>query len=113
MMNHQELLITNEGRKKRNLKSQIVTLKRGKNPMKKHETKLSIIPNERIIKRIFWLRGKKVMFDTDLAELYDVPTMRLNEQVRRNKERFPGDFMFQLTSREMEILRSQFATSSL
>ncbi|OGI31759.1 MAG: DNA-binding protein [Candidatus Moranbacteria bacterium RIFCSPLOWO2_12_FULL_48_12] len=80
--------------------------------MKKHETKLSIIPNERIIKRIFWLRGKKVMFDTDLAELYDVPTRRLNEQVRRNKERFPGDFMFQLTSREMEILRSQFATSS-
>lgn len=52
------------------------------------------------------------MLDSDLAELYGVPTGRLNEQVKRNKERFPGDFMFQLTRQEMEILKSQFATSS-
>lgn len=74
---------------------------------------LQIIPNERIIKQIFWIRGKKVMFDADLAELYDVPTRRLNEQVRRNRERFPEDFMFQLTLDEAKILfvsRSQNAT---
>ncbi len=52
------------------------------------------------------------MLDSDLAELYDVPTKRLNEQVKRNLERFPTDFMFQLTLEEAENLRSQFATSS-
>ena len=52
------------------------------------------------------------MLDSDLAELYDVPTKRVNEAVRRNAERFPEDFMFQLTKEELEILRSQFATSS-
>ncbi len=51
------------------------------------------------------------MLDTDLAILYGVPTKRLNEQVRRNKKRFPSDFMFQLTPEEVERLRSQFATS--
>lgn len=51
------------------------------------------------------------MIDVDLAELYDVPTKRLNEQVRRNSKRFPVDFMFQLTKAEEENLRSQFATS--
>lgn len=51
------------------------------------------------------------MIDFDLAELYDVPTKRLNEQVRRNSKRFPVDFMFQLTKAEEENLRSQFATS--
>ena len=50
------------------------------------------------------------MLDSDLAELYEVPTKRLNEQVRRNLKRFPADFMFQLTSEEAESLRSQFAT---
>lgn len=50
------------------------------------------------------------MFDVDLAEMYDVPTRRLNEQVKRNRERFPSDFMFQLTLQEMKILRSQFTT---
>jgi len=52
------------------------------------------------------------MLDHDLADLYDVPTKRLNEQVKRNKDRFPFDFMFQLTAEEIEILKSQFATSS-
>lgn len=61
---------------------------------------------------IFEVRGFKVMLDQDLADLYDVPTKRLNEQVKRNKERFPPDFMFELSNEECESLRSQFATSS-
>jgi chaperonin cofactor prefoldin len=61
--------------------------------------------------RILVLRNHKVILDTDLAELYDVSVKRLNEQVRRNQERFPADFMFQLTATEHEALRSQFATS--
>ena len=52
------------------------------------------------------------MMDSDLAELYQVNTKRLNEQVKRNAERFPDDFMFRLSKEEFEILRSQFATSS-
>jgi ORF6N domain len=70
------------------------------------------IPVERIAQKIYLIRGQKVMLDSDLAELYDVPTKRLNEQVKRNLERFPTDFMFQLTLEEAENLRSQFATSS-
>ncbi len=62
--------------------------------------------------RIHFLRGQKVMLDADLAELYGVPTKRFNEQVKRNIERFPADFMFQLTDEEHESLRSQFATSN-
>ena len=57
------------------------------------------------------LRGQKVILDTDLAELYGVPVKRLNEQVKRNIERFPADFMFQLTVEEWAILRSQVATA--
>ena len=60
----------------------------------------SIVLQERIEKKIFLIRGKKVMLDKDLAILYEVPTKRLNEQVKRNSERFPEDFMFQLTKRE-------------
>ena len=56
------------------------------------------------------LRGQKVLLDSDLAALYDVPTKRFNEQVKRNLERFPADFMFQLTEEEWESLRSQIAT---
>jgi len=67
---------------------------------------------EMIERRIYLIRGHKVMLDRDLAELYEVPTRRLNEQVRRNIARFPSDFMFQLSSEETENLRSQFATSS-
>ena len=62
--------------------------------------------------RIHLVRGQKVMLDADLAELYGVPTKRFNEQVKRNIERFPVDFMFQLTNDEHESLRSQFATSN-
>ncbi|MEW6571541.1 MAG: ORF6N domain-containing protein [Nitrospirota bacterium] len=72
----------------------------------------ALIPVEMIERKILMIRGKKVMLDSDLAELYGVPTRRLNEQVRRNISRFPDDFMFQLTSEESENLRSQFATSS-
>ena len=64
-----------------------------------------------IERRIYLIRGQKVMIDVDLAELYGVPTKRLNERVRRNSQRFPEDFMFQLTKSEAESLRSQFATS--
>ena len=63
--------------------------------------------------KIYSLRGKQVMIDSDLAELYEVDTRRLNEQVKRNIERFPDDFMFQLTEKEYSNLMSQFATSSL
>lgn len=62
--------------------------------------------------RIFLMRGQRVMLDADLAELYEVETRRLNEQVRRNSDRFPEDFMFQLTDEEFANLKSQFATSS-
>jgi len=58
------------------------------------------------------VRGQKVLIDADLAELYGVPTKRLNEQVRRNAGRFPEDFCFQLTAEESAALRSQFATSN-
>ncbi|MGZ3697088.1 MAG: ORF6N domain-containing protein, partial [Bdellovibrionota bacterium] len=61
-------------------------------------------------KMIFVIRGQKVMLDTDLAELYRVETKTLNRSVRRNIERFPEDFMFQLTSDEYEILRCQIGT---
>ena len=61
--------------------------------------------------RIFVQRGHKVILDSDLAELYGVPVKRLNEQVKRNRERFPQDFMFQLSAEEEQSLRSQNATS--
>jgi hypothetical protein len=70
------------------------------------------VAEEKILTKIHYIRGHKVMLDEDLAELYDVPTKRLNEQVKRNIDRFPSDFMFQLTPKEFEILKSQFATSS-
>lgn len=71
---------------------------------------MSGIKTSEIEKMIYWVRGKKVLLDNDLSLLYGVSTKRLNEQVKRNKERFPTDFMFQLTRDEREILRSQFAT---
>jgi len=71
------------------------------------------IPPERIETRILLIRGEKVLLDADLAELYGVSTKRLNEQVRRNIDRFPPDFMFQLTREESENLRLHFGTSSL
>lgn len=71
----------------------------------------SIIPAERIERAIYLIRSQKVMLDEDLAELYGVPTKRLNEQVKRNLDRFPEDFMFRLNREEWDGLRSQFATS--
>jgi hypothetical protein len=62
--------------------------------------------------KIFIIRGLQVMMDRDLAELYKVETKRLNEQVKRNIERFPDDFMFQLNDKELNILRSQNATTN-
>jgi len=70
------------------------------------------IPPERVERRILLIRGQKVMLDADLAELYGVPTRVLNQAVRRNRTRFPPDFMFRLNREEFGILRSQFVTSS-
>ncbi len=70
------------------------------------------LPIERIAGQIYVIRGENVMLDEDLAALYGVATKRLNEQVSRNRERFPADFMFRLTAQELDNLRSQTATSS-
>lgn len=72
----------------------------------------SIIPEYQILKTIILVRGVKVILDSDLAALYGVETRRLNEQVRRNIEKFPEDFMFQLSKNEFENLKSQIATSN-
>jgi hypothetical protein len=74
-------------------------------PPKDHSIAVDVIAS-----RILVLRGQRVLIDTDLAELYGVPTKRLNEQVRRNAERFPTDFMFPLEQDEWDALRSQSAT---
>ncbi len=71
------------------------------------------VPVELIERRIYLIRGQKVMLDADLADLYQVPTKRLNEAVKRNQDRFPEDFMFQLTKEEAESLRSQIVMSNL
>mgnify|MGYP001004735343 FL=1 len=73
---------------------------------------LVIVDNREIQNMIYTIRDKQVMIDSDLATLYQVTTKRLNEQVRRNKNRFPSEFMFRLTAEEYEHLRSQNATSS-
>src|SRR5262249_49814641 len=73
--------------------------------------KISIVAEERIEKHIIVVRGGRVLLDTDLARLYGVSTKRLNEAVRRNLDRFPSDFMFQLIDFEVKTLRSQIATS--
>lgn len=69
------------------------------------------MPVEVIARRIYLIRGQKVMLDFDLAELYEVPTRVLNQAVRRNLSRFPEDFMFQLAKEEAESLRSQIVIS--
>ncbi|NEW80630.1 MAG: ORF6N domain-containing protein [Gelidibacter sp.] len=68
------------------------------------------MPDEIITSKIYLIRNQKVMLDKDLAELYNVETKRLKEQVRRNIDRFPASFMFELTTEEYSSLRSQFAT---
>ena len=79
-----------------------------KQSIKKPETLVSV---EIIQNKIYLVRGLKVMFDKDLAALYEVPTKKFNQQVKRNIKRFPRDFMFQLNSKELNNLRSQFVTS--
>jgi hypothetical protein len=81
----------------------------------KHNSPVASLPLslELIKRRIFIVRGQEIMIDGDLAELYQVPTFRLNESVKRNRSRFPEDFMFQLTKEEAQNLTSQFAISSL
>lgn len=73
---------------------------------------MEVLRDSEITNRIFLVRGEKVMIDSHLSELYDVPTKRINEQVKRNEERFPEDFMFQLSEKEWESLRSQIATTN-
>lgn len=75
------------------------------------DKKDSMVPLERVVSRIYLVRGQKAMLDADLAKLYGVTTKRLNEQVKRNIDRFPSDFMFQMNAREYGSLRSQIATT--
>lgn len=75
----------------------------------------TLVPSERVENKIYFIRGKKVMFDRDLAELYGVSPKRLNEQVKRNRNRFSEDFMFRLNKEEVKVwqsysVRSQFVT---
>jgi len=72
----------------------------------------ALVVQGEISSKILTLRGQQVMLDRDLAELYQVETRRLNEQVKRNSDRFPDDFMFQLTDDELKHWKSQFATSN-
>jgi len=76
-----------------------------------NDLQLAVVTLDDVERRIYDVRHQKVMLDSELAVLYGVTTKRLNEQVSRNRERFPTDFMFQLTDSELEVLRSQFATS--
>ncbi|MEO5643956.1 MAG: ORF6N domain-containing protein [Bacteroidia bacterium] len=73
--------------------------------------KLSILTDEAVINQIHLVRGQKVMIDRDLGILYGVETKRLKEAVRRNITRFPKDFMFTMTAKELANWRTQFATS--
>lgn len=73
--------------------------------------KEQLIPAERIERAILSIRGQNVMLDSDLADLYGVETKNLNKAVKRNLDRFPADFMFQLTAEEAEVLRFQIGTS--
>jgi hypothetical protein len=80
--------------------------------MAKKETSLTI-PDEMIMNKIYFIRGHKVMLDKDLAELYGVETKVFNQAVKRNLKRFPSDFMFELTQKEFDSLRSQIVTSKV
>jgi hypothetical protein len=73
---------------------------------------LQSISDEVLMSKIYIIRGQKVMLDKDLSELYNVETKALNQSVKRNLGRFPSDFMFQLTEKELNNLRSQIVTSS-
>ena len=70
------------------------------------------VSDEMVLSKIYLIRGKRVMLDRDLAEMYGVETKALNQAVKRNKERFPSDFMFQMTPQELEDWMSQIVTSN-
>jgi phage regulator Rha-like protein len=72
----------------------------------------ALVAEQKILNRIYAIRGEKIMLDRDLAQMYGVETKQLKRQVKRNIERFPKDFMFELTKKEFENLRSQTGTSS-
>ena len=78
---------------------------------KKTESTITTVSSDHIAQAILTIRGLRVMLDDDLAALYNVETKNLNKAVKRNIERFPGDFMFQITPEELENLRFQFGTS--
>ena len=78
---------------------------------KKSSSSADLVPVALVERRIYLIREQKVMMDADLAQLYGVPTYRLNEAVKRNRRRFPKDFMFQLSAKEADSLTSQFAIS--
>ena len=80
--------------------------------MAKKASKKSILPDEVIINKIYLIRGQKVMLDKDLAEMYGIEVRVLNQSVKRNIDRFPKDFIFTLTQKEFQILKSQFVISS-
>jgi hypothetical protein len=84
--------------------------KKGTSMEMKEQPDTAITPTERISRSVIHLRGERVILDRELAAIYGVSTKRLNEQVRRNIERFPPDFMFQLTESEAKLSRSQIAT---
>jgi hypothetical protein len=73
---------------------------------------IQVLPDEAIVSKIYVIRGKKVMIDRDLAELYDVETRVLNQAVKRNEKRFPEDFMFQMRKEEMDNWKSQIVISN-
>ena len=85
---------------------------RTKKRSSKSNNRIVLLSDQRIINKIYLIRGKKVMLDKDLAELYQVQTRDLNKAVKRNVKRFPDDFMFQLTRQEAENLMFQIGTSS-
>jgi len=80
--------------------------------MAQQNGKVAVYTDENIINRIYLVRGKKVMIDRELAELYGVETRMLNQAVRRNTKRFPEDFMFQMTYEELEEWKSQIVISN-
>ena len=77
------------------------------------ENSNELLNNKPIIEKIYTIRGLQVMLDSDIAELYGYTVKRMNEQVKRNIERFPEDFMFQLTAEELANLWAQFATANI
>jgi hypothetical protein len=81
--------------------------------MKKDVEIQTMLPDDVIVSKIYLIRGKKVMLDRDLASLYNVDTKQLKRAVRRNIERFPDDFMFELSKEELENWRYQFGTSNI